>query len=135
MYYFNKILKQLILFDFHHLPTNDKIISNKWLVGIHQIRIKAMKEQIGLPTPEGIHKDGEMFTVQHLINCINVTGGKIYIYDNDKNVICSWTQQIQFDSYFFEDDAIWHSVSPIHSDNRNLPAYRDILLIDFDPLN
>ena len=106
-----------------------------WVVGIHQFRVIATNTVKGLPTPEGIHQDGEMYGAQHLINRENITGGENFIYDLNKKLICGWTQQNQFDSYFFEDDAIWHSVSPIKAKNDNLPAHRDVLIIDFVPLD
>ena len=129
----NTFLRSLILFDFSQLPIEQKQHQN-WNVGIHQIRILAKPDEVGHPAPEGIHKDGEMFTVQHLIRRENVVGGENTIYDNDKNPLHTWVQQKPFDSYYFEDEAVYHSVSEIHSKDETNVGYRDILLIDFDPL-
>lgn len=130
----NEFLHELIKFDFSQLPANEKRNDGLWTVGVHQIRILAEPSQHGLPAPEGIHKDGEMFTVQHLIRRHNITGGANSIYDNDKKLIYEWTQQSNFDSYYFEDEAVWHSVSEISSKDQKNRGIRDILLIDFDPV-
>lgn len=134
----NKFLKELIFFDFNQLPIQDQLIEGQkitdWNVGVHQIRILAEPGIQGLPAPEGIHKDGEMFTVQHLIERKNIEGGENAAYDNDKNLIATWMQSKHFDSYYFEDDAIYHSVSQITSKDQSCIGYRDVLLIDFDPI-
>ncbi len=131
----NPFLRALILFNFSQLPIPEELYNGLWNVGIHQIRIIAEPGKPGNPTPEGIHKDGEMFTVQHMIQRKNIEGGVNSAYDNSKNPIGSWTQKVPFDSFYFEDDAIYHGVTPIESKDKNNPGVRDILLIDFDPKN
>lgn len=130
----NKFLRELILFDFNQLPIKAEFENIKWNVGIHQIRIIAEPGKLGQPAPEGIHKDGEMYTVQHLIERRNIEGGENAAYDNDKNLITTWIQSQKFDSYYFEDDAIYHSVSQISCKEKSSVGYRDVLLIDFDPI-
>ncbi|OLS19338.1 MAG: hypothetical protein HeimC2_41740 [Candidatus Heimdallarchaeota archaeon LC_2] len=130
----NNFLRELILFDFNQLPIKDEFQNIKWNVGIHQIRILAEPGKKGQPAPEGIHKDGEMYTVQHLIERKNIEGGENAAYDNDKNRIAKWMQSQRFDSYYFEDDVIYHSVSQVTSKDESSIGYRDVLLIDFDPI-
>ncbi len=129
----NPFLRDLIQFDFAQL-TSKKHIKNDWLVGVHQIRILATTGVTGNPTPEGIHRDDETYTVQHLINRHNINGGINYFYGSGpqptRHPQAVWKQKSYFDSYYF-DRSIWHSVSPIASGDRDGDGYRDVILIDF----
>jgi hypothetical protein len=129
----NPFLHELILFDLAQL-TSDKHIENDWLIGVHQIRILAAAGMPGNPTPEGVHRDDETFTAQHLIARDNIRGGINFFYGNGTEPTgrpqAVWEQQSYFDSYYF-DRSLWHSVSQIFSGKRDGGGYRDVLLIDF----
>jgi hypothetical protein len=129
----NPFLHELIQFDFAQL-TSKKHIEDDWLIGVHQIRILATAGMQGNPTPEGIHRDDESYTAQHLISRDNIGGGINYFYGNGpeptRHPQAVWKQQSYFDSYYF-DRSLWHSVSPIVSGNRDGDGHRDVILIDF----
>ena len=129
----NPFLRELIRFDFAQL-TSKQHIEDNWLVGVHQIRIIATLGVSGNPTPEGIHRDDETYTAQHLIDRHNVGGGVNYFYGSGaepaRRPDAVWKQESYFDSYYF-DRSLWHSVSPITSGNREGDGHRDVLLIDF----
>jgi len=129
----NPFLHELIRFDFAQL-TSKKHIENDWLIGVHQIRITATTGVHGNPTPEGIHRDNETYTAQHLIARQNIGDGINYFYGSGVEPTTRpkavWKQQSYFDSYYF-DRSLWHSVSPIVSGNRDEDGYRDVILIDF----
>tara|TARA_B110000444_G_C18791073_1_gene572477 strand:- start:352 stop:1113 length:762 start_codon:yes stop_codon:yes gene_type:complete len=132
----NHFLHDLIRFDFKSLP-NSIICKNKfWKIGVHQIKIKSYPGSPGLPTPEGIHRDDEAFTVQHLIRKHNIAYGENLFYGENrtpsKRPKISWLQNDCFDSYYF-DKSVWHSVSPIESLDGINEGYRNILLLDFVP--
>ena len=130
----NQFLQELIWFDFSQLPIPAELSSVKWNTGVHQIRIIADPLSVGKPTPEGIHHDGEMFTIQHHLQRRNVQGGTFSVYDNEQKLLEEWKQIHCFDSVYLEDVKIMHGVSDIKSKNRKTVGLRDILLIDFDPL-
>lgn len=130
--YDDEFLKKLIMLDFDNFPMPTE--HHLWQVGVHQIRIIAGPEKMGYPTPEGPHKDGEMFTVQHFIQRRNVDGGNFTIYDNKHKKIEDWTQYDLLDSVYFRDSDIYHGVSQIAATNNHSNGIRDTLLIDFDPL-
>lgn len=131
----NRFLIQLIYTNFEQLPLPKDLINSPFWVGIHQIRITAKPGELGKPTPEGVHKDGEMYTVQHFIKIKNADGGTFNIFDNGKNKLVDWTQRDTLDTVYICDEAVYHSASPVVSrDSLNL-GIRDILLIDYDPLN
>lgn len=129
----NPFLHELIRFDFAQL-TSKKHIENDWLIGVHQIRITATTGVQGNPTPEGIHRDDETYTAQHLIARHNIGDGINYFYGSGPEPMTRpqavWKQQCYFDSYYF-DRSLWHSVSPIISGNRDGDGHRDVILIDF----
>ena len=129
----NPFLHELIRFDFAQL-TSKKHIENDWLIGVHQIRITTTTGVQGNPTPEGIHRDDETYTAQHLIARHNIGDGINYFYGSGPEPMTRpqavWKQQCYFDSYYF-DRSLWHSVSPIVSGKRDVDGHRDVILIDF----
>ena len=129
----NPFLRELVRFDFAQL-TSKKHVENDWLVGVHQIRILATPGVTGNPTPEGVHRDDESYTAQHLIARHNISGGINYFYGSGpepaRRSHTVWKQTSYFDSYYF-DRSLWHSVSPITSGKYDNDGYRDVILIDF----
>lgn len=128
-----EVLRDLIEFDFEHLPLEQEERHSSWKVGVHQVRILAKKQEIGKPTPEGIHIDAESYTIQHFIARENISGGVFRAYDSDKKKIYEWLQKETLDTLFFTGD-LWHDASPIEVTREHSSGFRDILLIDFDPV-
>lgn len=98
---------------------------------LHQVRIIAEPGVNGLPTPEGIHKDGVDFSCQVLFGRHNLSGGESMIYNNDKEPLLATTMLDPLDFYCFKDPDIYHSVTPIHSADGVVRGTRDILGIEF----
>lgn len=121
----NSFLQAVIQSDATHLE-----LEGDWQVGIHCVRILARPSQPGLPTPEGIHRDAEHYTVQHLISRQGVRGGVFSAYDERKCPIFHWLQLHRWDTLFFC-GRLWHSATPVESKEG---GHRDILLIDFEPV-
>jgi hypothetical protein len=129
----NPFLHELMLFDLAQLTSRDRV-EDDWLIGVHQIRICATGGVPGNPTPEGVHRDDETYTAQHLVTRHNIDGGINYFYGSASEPTTRpeavWTQQSYFDSYYF-DRTLWHSVSPIACSNQGDAGHRDVILIDF----
>lgn len=123
------LLQAMVRFDFANLPAWPGL----WVVGIHQVRIHAQGQSPGKPTPEGIHIDAETFTVQHLIGRTNIEGGVFKAYNAKRQPVFEWLQTQPLDSMFFTGTTL-HSATDIHCASPERPGYRDIFLIDFDPL-
>ena len=121
----NPFLQAVVLQDARSLE-----LRGAWQVGIHCVRILARPSRPGLPTPEGVHRDAETYTVQHLIDRHQVRGGVFTGYDEEKRPVFHWLQLQRWDTLYFQ-GKLWHSASPIESDSG---GHRDILLIDFVPL-
>lgn len=100
-----------------------------WVVGVHCVRIRALSGQLGQPTPEGVHRDAERFTVQHLIARQGVRGGTFSAYDSQRRPRFHWLQLCRWDALVFTGE-LWHSATPIEA--LESEGHRDILLIDFD---
>lgn len=101
-----------------------------WNVGVHCVRILARPGEAGLPTPEGIHRDAELWTVQHMIERHQVTGGTFSAYDEERRPCFHWKQLQLWDTLFFGGN-LWHSATPVYS---SAGGHRSILLVDFDPV-
>ncbi|MFE3192239.1 2OG-Fe dioxygenase family protein [Nocardia sp. NPDC059240] len=100
------------------------------LVDAHYIRILAP----GRPAPEGIHRDGLLAGSAHLIDRLNITGGKTEIYDGRTRELLSEFELTEpLDSYVFDDERVLHYAHPIDVAVPGRPAHRDVLLIGFRP--
>ncbi|MFN8610035.1 MAG: 2OG-Fe dioxygenase family protein [Vulcanimicrobiota bacterium] len=117
-------LSALVQQDARQLALNPE---SEWEVGLHCVRIRATPEQFGQPAPEGIHRDSEDFTVQHVLARHQVQGGVFTAYNEQHQPIFHWLQTRSWDTIFFRGD-LWHGVTPVRS---QLGGYRDILLVDF----
>jgi hypothetical protein len=127
----NQFLHELINMNFKQFPLSGEMANNSWKVDIHQIRILASADEVGEPTPEGIHHDENEFVVMHLIKRHNILDGINTIYNNDKQPLESVTLNQPMDSLVVWDPHVMHGVSAIRPDNENEIAFRDILLIGY----
>jgi len=127
----NKFLHELIRVNFRQFPVNLKKTQQPWKLDVHQVRVVATPDVAGLPTPEGIHHDENDFVCIHLANRENAVGGVNGIYDNNRNLLESCTLDQPMDSIIVWDPEVMHGVSPIHPQNPNERAVRDILLIGY----
>jgi len=102
---------------------------DKWHLSLHQVRITASPDQVGNPSPEGIHKDGTTFTTLLLMDRKGVKGGENLVYDNDKKLTESKTLENPGDFIILSDEDLYHDVNPIKPvDNF---GYRDMLMVGF----
>ncbi len=129
------LLRELVLEDAKHAMSCDPSLRESAVqVGVHQVRIVARSQSLGLPTPEGIHRDSERFTFQHFCQRTNIEGGEFRAYDQQKRPLFSWLQTESLDTVMFE-GTTWHSATPVACQDPSKEGYRDIFLIDFDRLS
>jgi hypothetical protein len=105
-----------------------------WHLEVHQFRITTNSDFCGLPTPEGIHRDGVTYAFIMLAGKENVMGGESYIYDNQKQPIFNYILENPLDCAFLDDINLRHSVSPITPLASDKEGYRDTLVITFTEL-
>jgi hypothetical protein len=105
--------------------------SGVWRVEVHQFRIEARPGERGLPTPEGMHRDGVDYALVLLINRRNIGSGTTTIHALDGRPLGSFTLTDPFDAALVDDARVFHGVTPVEAVNADLPAYRDVLVVTF----
>ncbi len=102
-----------------------------WHIEAHQFRITCGNENIGFPTPEGIHRDGRQYILMVLVDKVNVTGGATAVYDLNKNKINQLTLDKPSDALLVYDEETMHGVTGIKRIQADQEAYRDVLVITY----
>ena len=127
----NPFLHALINFNFSQLPLDRKKLSGAWKVESHQLRVITNTNEIGKPTPEGIHRDGVDFVFIYLIERKNIVGGESIINNDDGNVLYTHTLTNPLDGIVVWDTEVFHGASPIFRQDPEQEGFRDILLVGF----
>ncbi|HEX4025843.1 MAG TPA: 2OG-Fe dioxygenase family protein [Steroidobacteraceae bacterium] len=104
---------------------------SRWRVEAHQFRIEAREMQPGLPTPEGVHRDGVDWAFVMLVRRENTAGGVTTIFDAAHCPLGSFTLAEPMQAVFIDDHRIFHGVTPISALEAARPAFRDVLVITF----
>jgi hypothetical protein len=136
----------------HYLPVETSIVHNPWFykplnyvldevrelkpgfdwhIEVHQFRILAQAGVPGLPTPEGIHRDGVDFVFIGLIRRENIQGGLSRIYDEDRQLLRECTLDGPLHSLLLDDATLYHEVTPVLPADSERSAWRDVLVITF----
>jgi hypothetical protein len=102
-----------------------------WHVEVHQFRIEARQDEAGLPTPEGLHRDGVDFVLVLLIRRRNVVSGTTTIHDLGRRQLGGFTLTDPFDAAFVDDRRVYHGVTAVEPLDPSSPAYRDVLVVTF----
>jgi len=100
-----------------------------WDVETHQFRIEAKRGQAGLPTPEGVHRDGVDYVLVMLIDRTNISSGTTTIHDRDGTQLGSFTLAHSLDSALVDDGRVFHGVTPVLPVDDATPAFRDVLVV------
>ncbi len=103
----------------------------QWLVEVHQFRIEASADAPGLPTPEGMHRDGVDYVLVLLVKRSNIASGTTIIGSLDGSLSSSFTLTEPFDAALVDDARVYHGVTPVEPLVSNQPAYRDVLVVTF----
>ncbi|MBA2652847.1 MAG: 2OG-Fe dioxygenase family protein [Tatlockia sp.] len=131
----SQALYNILLFDFNCFPLSQEERNQDWFFGIHQISNYADNDSAGLVTPEGIHTDGHLFSAQHFIQSSNIArGGVSRIYDANQCLVKETSFNQRFDTILLHDQKMYHDVTPFYPDDKEIKAFRSMLLIDFDPV-
>jgi hypothetical protein len=102
-----------------------------WHVEMHQFRIEAVSGQSGLPTPEGVHRDGVDWVCVLLVNRRNVSSGITQIFDPEGRSLGEFTLTDPLDAVFLDDRRVLHGVTPIASTDPASKGFRDVLVLTF----
>ncbi|HWU69118.1 MAG TPA: 2OG-Fe dioxygenase family protein [Stenotrophobium sp.] len=103
-----------------------------WHIEIHQFRIEATPGMQGLPTPEGMHRDGVDYVLVLMICRHNLApSGTTMIHAPDGRPLGSFTLTHPFDATLIDDRRVLHGVTPVTPLDPAQPAYRDVLVVTF----
>ncbi|MFD4142740.1 2OG-Fe dioxygenase family protein [Streptomyces sp. NPDC058572] len=102
-----------------------------WHIEAHQFRIEVDGEEVGRPTPEGVHRDGVTFVLMAMIGRSNAIGGESTVYNLDRQPLDKFTLCEPLDLALVNDERVFHGVSPIEQLDSSRPAERDVLVITY----
>ena len=102
-----------------------------WVVEAHQFRIVASRDEIGKPTPEGLHRDGVDYVLVLLVNRTNIVRGVTSVHDLTGTELGEFTLTHPLDAAFVDDMRVMHGVTPVESLDPQKPGYRDVLVVTF----
>ena len=124
-------VRKLVAYHLSYLPLSK--IGTTYDVNVHVIRFTATPGRPCDTSPPGLHKDGEKYIATHLLNRCGVEGGEVVITDNAKHEIDRFIMREFGECYIFDDDRIWHMLTPVAVSEGNQYAYRDTLAFDMLP--
>ena len=118
----------------HHLMNLPlSTVGATYLVNMHVLRFAATPSRPCDTSPPGLHKDGEKYLATHLLARCGAQGGEVVITDNDKRELSRFTMRESGECYVFDDDRIWHMLTPVETLEGNQFAYRDTVTFDLLP--
>lgn len=102
-----------------------------WHIECHQFRIEARREAAGLPTPEGVHRDGVDYVLVMLVERVNVESGTTTVHDLEGRLLGRFTLTAALDAALVDDSRVQHGVTPVLPLDPAKPAFRDVLVVTF----
>ena len=124
-------VRKIIAHDLKYLPLSQ--VGCTYSVNMHVIRFAASPSQPCNTSPPGLHKDGEKYLATHLLARCGVKGGEVVIADNDKREMDRFTMRETGECYVFDDDRVWHMLTPVEILDGNEYAFRDTVTFDLLP--
>lgn len=101
-------------------------------VEMHQFRIEVGGGiDAGLPTPEGLHRDGVDFVAMVMVGRHNVGEGVSHIHDLDRRELAAFTLAEPLDMALVDDTRVLHGVTPIVAEDASRVGTRDLLVLTF----
>jgi hypothetical protein len=129
----NRFMRELLKFSFKQMP--EDIVAGKledaWEAEVHMVRVIASTDQLGEPSPEGIHRDGGESGYVYLMNRQNANGAVSSVYDNDRNKLAEKALEQPMDGMMFLDPQVLHHVTPLVQEDPAKQAVRDVFLFGF----
>jgi hypothetical protein len=120
--------RALAVFD-HLTPPQTR--PAQWHVEVHQFRVEAQSGQPGMPTPEGMHRDGVDWVLVLLVARHNVASGATTILDLSRRPVGNFVLTQPLDTALVDDSRVFHGVTPIEPLDPALAAHRDVLVVTF----
>jgi hypothetical protein len=124
-------VRRMICHHLVYLPLS--AVGVTYSVNMHVLRFAATPSRPCDTSPPGLHKDGEKYLATHLLARCGAQGGEVVITDNDKRELTRFNMRESGECYVFDDDRIWHMLTPIETLDGNHFAYRDTVTFDLLP--
>lgn len=124
-------IRRLIAHHLLYLPLSRP--GARYLVNLHVIRFAASPGRPADTSPPGLHKDGEKYLATHLLARAGATGGEVVITDNARRELERFTLHEPGECYVFDDERIWHMLTPVACADGCSFGYRDTLAFDMLP--
>jgi hypothetical protein len=124
-------VRKMISHHLMYLPLS--MVGVSYSVNMHVLRFAATPSRPCDTSPPGLHKDGEKYLATHLLARCGAQGGEVVITDNDKRELSRFNLRESGECYVFDDDRIWHMLTPIETLGVNQFAYRDTVTFDLLP--
>ena len=124
-------VRKMISHHLMYLPLST--VGVTYSVNIHVLRFAATPSRPCDTSPPGLHKDGEKYLATHLLARCGAQGGEVVITDNDKHELSRFNMRDSGECYVFDDDRIWHMLTPVQTLEGNQFAYRDTVTFDLLP--
>lgn len=124
-------VRKMISHHLIYLPLSR--VGASYSVNMHVLRFAATPSRPCDTSPPGLHKDGEKYLATHLLARCGARGGEVVITDNDKRELSRFNMRESGECYVFDDDRIWHMLTPIETQGANQFAYRDTVTFDLLP--
>ena len=103
----------------------------RWKVECHQFRIEARPDAAGLPTPEGVHRDGVDYVLVLLVSRVNIESGTTTVHAFDDRALGSFTLAEPLDAALVDDSRVKHGVTAVRPLDPTKEAHRDVLVVTF----
>ena len=124
-------VRKMIAHHLMYLPLSAPGVT--YSVNMHLLRFAATPSRPCDTSPPGLHKDGEKYLATHLLARCGAQGGEVVITDNDKRELSRFNMRESGECYVFDDDRIWHMLTPVATLELNQFAYRDTVTFDLLP--
>ena len=124
-------IRKLMAYHLMYLPLSEP--GAHYAVNLHVLRFAALPGRPADTSPPGLHKDGEKYLATHLLARSGAVGGEVVITDNQRNELDRFTMREMGECYAFDDDRIWHMLTPVNAAKGAAFGYRDTLAFDMLP--
>ena len=124
-------VRKLIAHHLMYLTLSE--IGKTYSVNMHVVRFAATPSHPCDTSPPGLHKDGEKYLATHLLARCGAGGGEVVITDKDRRELDRFTMREAGECYVFDDERVWHMLTPVEILAGNQFAFRDTLTFDLLP--
>lgn len=104
----------------------------QWRAQCFQNRILASDQEAGLPTPEGIHRDGTEWVLTLFVDRVGADGGESGVYRaSDRRKLASVQLKQPGEFLFVNDLTLLHDVTPLSVTSGARAGFRDVFIAMF----